>query len=395
MRDSALGVGIIGAGAIVGLHCMAYRSLSECARLVAVADVDEGRANAAKQAFSFRHSYKDYRDLLGREDIDVVSVCTPPHVHTPIVLDALAAGKNVLCEKPMARTLEEADHVVKATERNLGGKCSYVFQYRTDPAHLRIRKLIRDNALGKILMATVRVRAKRTPAYYARVPGRGSWGIDGGGVLINQSIHQLDALTSFLGNPVEVSAVMDTFVQPTEGEDTLAAWIRFANGAVATIDCTVCAHEDWFTIEVLGQNAQVSVHGTPAHHYCTWSVESKSSAVKKALRASGLSEFPDLPTGPSLSRVRAQKLLCKVRGREWVPPRHWGHTPHVSAFLKAVGTTSEVPVPPREARRSLELAVALYASAITQTTVQLPIDPSSPFYRGVHCGRGLSGRRSN
>jgi UDP-N-acetyl-2-amino-2-deoxyglucuronate dehydrogenase len=387
MQPSILGVGIIGAGGIVRRHADAYRCLPELARLVAVADIDHNRASAAKRAFGFQEAYADYRDLLSRDDVQVVSICTPPHVHTPIVIDALRAGKHVLCEKPMARTLEEADRAIEAADRYSQVQLSYVFQYRSDPTHLRIRHMIQEQDLGRILMATLQVRAQRTPAYYASRPGRGSWGIDGGGVLINQAIHQLDALVSFMGKPIEVSAAMNTFLQPTEGEDTLVGWIKFESGSFATVNCTVCAHQEWFAIEVLGENAQTTVRGDPNEHYCTWMLHSKSSAVRRALWRSGHRLFPDVPTGPRRATIIAQKVVCKLRRHDWLPPRYWGHTPHVRDFLRSIVSSQPVPVPPREARRSLELAVALYAAAIKSEKVLLPIDRHHFCYAGIPSGR--------
>ena len=390
MPRKLLGIGIIGAGGIVRRHAVAYRCLPELARLVAVADVDKDRANAAKHEHGFAEIYTDYRELLGRDNIDVVSICTPPHLHSRMVIDALDAGKHVLCEKPIARTLEEADQEIAAAERQAQLKASCVYQYRSDPTHKRVRQMIHSNSLGRILMATVRVRAKRMPGYYAAAPGRGSRRIDGGGVLINQAIHQLDALVSFLGTPVEASAIMQTFLQPTEGEDTLAGWIKFENGAFATIDCTVCAHDEWFAIEVIGENAQTTVRGSTDRHDCTWKVASKSSAVERALRMSGLSDFPDLPAGLPPWRVKAQKAVHKVRGRQWLPPWYWGHTPHVRDFLNSIGSLDPPPVPPREARRSLELANGLYISALTRKAVQFPIERDHIFYSGIPSERRIN-----
>lgn len=382
MGRTRLGIGIIGAGGIVRRHALAYRSLPEMARLIAVADVETNRAAAAQREHGFVEAYCDYRELLRRDDIDVVSICTPPHLHSRMVIDALEAGKHVLCEKPMARTLEEADAEIEAAALRGDLKFSCVYQYRSDPAHRRIREMIRSNWLGKILMATVRVRAKRMPGYYAAAPGRGSRKTDGGGVLINQAIHQLDALVSFLGKPVEVSAAMNTFLQPTEGEDTLVGWVKFENGSFATIDCTVCAHDDWFAIEVLGENAQTGVSGTIDRHDCDWMVDSKSSAVKRALRKTWLRQFPNLPPAQPRWRVRAGKVACKLRKQKYLPPWYWGHTPHVREFLTCIGLSESAPVPPAEARSSLELAVGLYASAMTGQTVQLPIRAGHAFYAG-------------
>ena len=383
MARPVLGVGIIGAGSISGNHALAYRCLPELAELVAVADVDWSRAKAAKQQHGFKDSYTDYSDLLSRNDIDVVSICTPPNIHTQVVVDSLRAGKHVLCEKPIARTLAEADHTIQVSDLYPQLKLSIVYQYRSDPTHARVRSMIRNQHLGRILMATVRVRAQRTRGYYASGQGRGSWAVDGGGVLINQAIHHLDSLISFLGTPIEVSAVMDTFVQPTKGEDTIVGWVKFESGALAIVDCTVCAHEESFAIQVLGENAQTTISGTPLVHYCSWSLESRSSAVDRALRLAGLRNYPDLPKGPTRSSLLVQKAVCKLRGSPWVPPRHWGHTPYVQMFLESIESSQDVPVPPREARRSLELAVALYVAALTGETVRMPIPTTNGFYDGI------------
>ena len=96
-----------------------------------------------------------------------------------------------------------------------------------------------------------------------------------------------------------------------------------------------------------------------------------------------LRAFRDVSTGPPRSTILAQKLQCKVRGRQWLPPRHWGHTPHVRDFLESVQSNRVVPVAPREARRSLELAVALYSSALTGERVSLPLDKNALYYRGI------------
>ena len=380
--NEVLGVGIIGAGGIVKRHAVAYRSLPEFCRLVAVADIDISRANAAKREHGFAEAYSEYRELLARGDIHVVSVCTPPHAHSRIVIAALEAGKHVLCEKPMARTLEEADLEIEAAARQKSQKFSCVYQYRSDPAHRRVRAMVSSDSLGKIVLATLRVRAKRMRGYYAAAPGRGSRTIDGGGVLINQAIHQLDALISFLGQPVEASAAMDTFLQPTEGEDTLVGWVKFESGALAAIDCTVCAHDDGFAVEVLGENASATVSGTIDRHDCTWAVQSKSSAAKRALQITGLRDFPDLPQAQPLWRTRADKLVCKLRGRKYLPPWYWGHTPHIREFLTSIGSSDPAPVPPVEARQSLELATGLYAAAITGETVRFPIRQGDPYYAG-------------
>lgn len=331
--------------------------------------------------------------MLARDDIDVVSVCTPANRHSGVVIDAIASGKHVICEKPIAHTLKEADDIIAAADRHPESVVSFVHQLRSDPAHQRTRRLIQQGLIGRVLMANVSIRSPRTSAYYSAVPGRGSWGTDGGGVLVNQAIHQLDALITFLGNPVEVSAVMDTFLQPMEAEDTIAGWIKFESGAFATFDCTVCAHDEGATIDVLGENASVRIAGKSNLRPSSWQLQARSTAAGGALRATGLKECPPAPADPGVWRMRAQKVLRRLRRRESGPPIHWGHTPCIREFLEALESGEGAPIPPREARRSLELAVGAYESALKNAAVSLPLDDRSPLYCGVDPGKVRRSKR--
>ena len=377
------GVGIIGAGNILANHAIAYSSLPELATLVAVADVDEGHLQSAKRHFKFKAAYKDYRDLLSNPDVAIVSICTPPVLHCQMILDSLKANKHVLCEKPMATSLRDADVVIRQADQHPELCLSFVYQYRTDPFHNRTRNLIQTQQLGKLIMANVRVYARRTNAYYIPGSGRGTWSTEGGGVLMNQAIHQLDSLVSFLGEPLEVSASMDTHSRPIDAEDTLAGWVRFKNGACATVECTVCAHLDSFVLEIIGENAQVGIEGSPARHSGEWSLYSASSATRHALIRSSLHDYPNPPQNPKRAQIVAEKILCKLSGRSWLPPRHWGHTPYVREFLQSITATRSFCVSAREARRSLELAIALYISGFTGESVKLPIAGDAPFYEGM------------
>ena len=200
---------------------------------------------------------------------------------------------------------------------------------------------------------------------------------------MNQAIHQLDSLISFLGDPVEVSAVMGTFLRPIEAEDMLAGWVRFASGACATVECTVLAHQDIFTIDIIGEHSQIRIEGSPLCHRCLWSLSSSSSATKHALVRSALRDHPDPPRDPQRAEVMAEKIFCRLSGRTWLPPNHWGHTPYVKDFLESVSAAATSGVSSREAKKSLELATALYMSAFTGTSVTLPISGGIPFYEGI------------
>lgn len=383
----SLGVGIIGAGNILGLHASGFLASPDLARLVAVSDLERARAGEARRRFGFEQACTDHRALLARDDVQVVVVCTRPNVRVPLVRDALEAGKHVLCEKPMAHTLADADEVIALAEQYPKSLVSFMYQWRTDPATRRVRTLVERGRLGRLLAADVRIRVLKGASYYEGAEKRESFSLDGGGVLVVVGIHQLDSLLTFLGEPVEVSARMDTFLAPTEGEDTLVGWVRFASGALATIGCTSCAQRSDFSIEVLGEDASIALHGQrrgrpPAKHSCTWDVRSRDRGLLRALLREGLEVAPE-PSEPPRPLVLARDLWCKLRGRRFAPPAHWWHGPAIREFLEAVRDGGPAPVPPREARRSLELAMALYQSALRGGPVSLPLGPESPIYKGV------------
>jgi predicted dehydrogenase len=364
-------------------HAVAYQSMPELARLVAVADVDRGRAEAARETFGLESAYANPHELFSRPDIDVVGICTRPNTHAQLVIDALRAGKHVLCEKPMAHTLAEADEIVSAAERHPEQTVSFLYQWRTDPSIARLRRFVEEGHLGRPLMADVHVRATRDAGYYALEARRESWAVDGGGVLIVVAIHQLDALISVLGDPVEVSAQMDTFLKNTEGEDTLVAWIRFRSGALATFKCTVCAFQSNFKIEVLGENASVRLDWMARTPVCAWTLNAAGRVRRRELQATWREGLAPSPRRIPYLALRAQDVWNRLSGRHWQPPHHWFHTPTIREFLEAVKFGRPLSMTPREARRSLELTIAIYQSALHRTAVRLPLDDESPVYRGV------------
>jgi predicted dehydrogenase len=383
-KSEILGIGLIGAGGIMHRHALAYLCFPDRARLVAVSDIDRGRAQAARNTFRIQADYEDYRELLARDDVDVVSVCTRPDTHAAAVIDAVEAGKHVLVEKPLARNLAEADEIIAACDRRAELRVSCLYQWRFDRAVQFARKAIEENRLGPALLADVQLRASPAPAYYDPGANRESWSLDGGGVLIVYAIHQLDLLISLLGDAVEVCGRMDTFVRPTEGEDVLAAWIRFGSGALATLGCTAGAHEGRFSLELIGEESSVRLFwGRPAST-CRWEVSASRGATQRALASLGRREAPRPRLEPGRYAQRGLEMLHRFRGRPWLPPRHWWHTPYVSQYLDSITSGGAVPVPPREARRSLELVTAIYESALSGSPVRLPLDARSPVYRGVN-----------
>lgn len=377
------GVGVIGAGAILRRHALACLSLPEHARLAAVADIDRERAEAGRRLYGFAAACQDYRELLARDDVDVVTIGTRPNLHAEPLIEAIGRGKHVLCEKPIAHTLAAADEIIAACDRHPEARVSCIYQWRSDPTVRWFHDLVERESLGRLLLASVRLRAWRPDAYYQTAGPRESFAVDGGGVLVVIGIHQLDLLVSLLGEPVEVSARMETGVKASEGEDVLVAWVRFRSGVLATVAASVCDPENRFTVELVGERGAARLHGGGDINVCRWEVDAPDATTRRALRAEGRSRSPARRTDPGPLAMRALERVSRLRGRPWLPPQQWWHTPFFRDYLEALRTGEPTPVPPREARRSLELTTAIYQSALTRSEVRLPLDASSPFYAGV------------
>jgi predicted dehydrogenase len=229
--------------AVVGLKGMGRGHLNELAQnprasLTAVADIDaESAASVAAQHGA--RSYSDYRALLEKEGLDAVVFATPHHLHAPMALDALAAGLHVFVEKPIAIRVSEADRMVEAAaakERVL----AVGHNYRTFPANLKLKALLPQ--LGSIHRILWQWLENRPESYYDRDIWRATWRHAGGGVLMNQTSHDLDLMCWLFGAPAEVSSMVINRGHKHEVEDTAIANIRFASGALANVQLSTVSH---------------------------------------------------------------------------------------------------------------------------------------------------------
>lgn len=345
------GIGIIGTGSIAGAHLNAYRSEPRC-QVKAVSDLDLERARQfAAKAGEAVAAYGDYEELLRRDDIDLVSICTPPFAHAEIAIAALQAGKHVLVEKPMAASLEEADAMIEAarlSQRKLG----VVFQYRWRRDWMKAKRLIEDERFGRILFGKVDCLWWRGPEYYD-LWWRGTWERECGGATINHAIHHIDAFLWYMGEAEWVYSTMSAVDHDIEVEDFSAAIVQFRNGAIGQIMSTVAAHHNLDRIEIFGSKASVAL---------PWSVHAVSSQ----------------PNGfPVANPAHKAEIEAFVSEAE---PHPEGHAGQIANFLDALERGTDPLVDGEEGRRSLELVTAIYKSATTCERVYLPIGPSDPFY---------------
>lgn len=356
-----LGIGIIGTGAIARSHAAGYAALSGECRLVAVADIDEEKARvAAAEIGDGTAWYADYRKMIARDDIDVVSICTPPFVHASLAVDAMRAGKHVLVEKPMAPSLRECDQMIAAAEET-GRVMSVVSQTRWRPERWRAKALIDRGLLGRIVFGKVDCQWWRGPKYY-EMWWRGTWEKECGGATINHAIHHIDYLLWLMGDVKRVYAEMFALSHDIEVEDTSLAIVHFASGAIGHITTTVSDHHNLDRVEVTGDRAALSI---------PWDVR----AMKE--RPNGFGD-PDALVVAELERAAAE-----------IPaPPFVGHAPQIADLFESIRTGRAPVVDGVQSRRTLELITAIYKSASTGASVELPLAGDDPFYttEGLRAG---------
>jgi len=196
---------------------------------------------------------------LERERLDIVTICTPSGEHGKHARQAMHTGRHVIIEKPIEISRVAIDEMLH-TQQEMGVKLSVISQHRFDAATQQVYKLVQEQALGRLVMGNALVPWWRSQAYYNSGAWRGTWEFDGGGVLMNQSIHSIDLLQWLMGPVKSLYAYTDTLVHTMETEDVGVAVLRFANGALGTIAATTGAYPGVTTrVEVFGDKGSASI----------------------------------------------------------------------------------------------------------------------------------------
>ncbi len=225
--------GIVGPGKVAELHAAALGRIPS-ARLVGVAGRDVQQAQALARAYGAA-AWPSFAGMLGSGQLDALIVCTPHPAHTEYAVAAARAGIHAVVEKPMAITTRDCDAMIEAAARNQV-ILSVISQRRWYPAVRRVKAAIDAGRIGDPGLATVEVLGWRGPEYYALDSWRGTPAGEGGGVLVNQAVHQLDLLRWLLGPVIEIGGQVANLNHPEiEVEDTAVAVVRFASGALASI----------------------------------------------------------------------------------------------------------------------------------------------------------------
>jgi predicted dehydrogenase len=352
MSERIHGFGIIGCGVIAPFHARAIADL-ENARLVAVADKVPERASDL--AAEFGCGSADISALLMRADIDVVCVCVPSGEHAEIGVQAAAAGKHVVVEKPIEVTLEAADRLISAC-RDHGVTLSVISQHRWDRGVRELKDLVDTGQLGRLILGDAIVKWYRTQQYYDSGSWRGTWRLDGGGALMNQGVHYVDLLQWVMGPVERVFARTRTLAhERIEVEDIAAAVLGFANGAVGILEASTAVFP--------GLSERLEISGTRG----TAIIEAGELKVRELKDERG-------ETSPYGGKVQVPE--DGATGGAVANPAdisYVGHREQLRDVLEAIDTGRLPAIDGVEARKPLEIILAVYESARTGRDVVLPL----------------------
>ena len=337
-------VALVGCGRISGNHFGAISKVDGL-KLTAVCDIVEERAKAAGENNCVPW-FTSYSKMLAEAESDLVVVATPSGLHPEHGVMAAEAGKHVVSEKPMAISLAGADKLVDACDK-AGVNLFVVKQNRLNAPVQLVKRAIEKGRFGKIYLANTTVRWARPQEYYDQASWRGTKAMDGG-AFMNQASHYVD-LIQWLGGPVEsVVAKKATMARKIETEDTGVAVLKFASGAIGTIEVTMLTYPKNLegSLTILGEKGTAKIGGTAVNKVEHW-------------------EFAEPDEDDALVDAASSN-----------PPNvygygHEGYYRNVTAVLRGEGKAE---TDGRAGRKSLELILAIYRAADTGTEVRLPLE---------------------
>ena len=339
--------GIIGAGLVADFHARAINEISQ-AHLVGFCDGGSGRAKDLAAKYSCE-AFRDYEAMLEDKEIDIVTVATPSGFHLEPSIAAAKAGKHVICEKPLEVTLERIDAMIEA-HRKAGTVLGGIFQIRFNDALVPLRRAIDSGRLGDITYAGVYVPWWRSEEYY-QDSWHGTWELDGGGALMNQSIHMIDLLCHLMPPIEAIHAFSGTLGHTNmETEDTAVATLRFTNGALGVIYGT--------TASFPGQLRRFEVTGTRGtvvyleDSLSVWQFAEEQEQDKEIRKEFGHVGGPGGMADPG-------------------EITHENFTRNIKAFIDSLERGEDFSIDGNESRKAVEVVLAIYESAKVRKPVTL------------------------
>lgn len=377
-----LRVGMIGCGEVAYSLTGKAVTAAQGVRLVRAMDADESLARSFGETFKVPHTAR-LDDILDDPEIDAVIISTPHVEHEPLTRLAAAAGKHIMCEKPIACSLDQADRMIEACDATgVHFGVNMVARYESVTRHAH--ELVRSGAIGDVIGLNIHFTVKKPASYWnggftSRAPSawRKSWQSAGGGVLMINIIHELDRLCFIAGvEPAAVSAEIGTYCSNIEVEDSACAVYLFSNGAIGTITASSCAHGNRsFGGQVIGSHGQI-VLGTFAARLLLGAAKRRgySYMLRRVLpeRLINWALRPELEVYtvkdvPGLRAGRWNRLCAPLTGD--------ARRLYIEAFARSVREHRPPEVDGIQGRRILEAVLAAYGS--TQTKTRWPIGQST------------------
>ena len=302
--------GIIGCGVIANVHASAI-ALIQDAQLGGVFDYSTARAEAFAQKWN-TVVYPSYAAMLADRQIDAVIICTPSGLHADQAVQALRENKHVVLEKPMALSTADAAKLCRESELS-HHLITVISQHRFQPDIQRVKELVEQGALGSIVFCDLYMKYWRDPSYYAESSWRGTWRMDGGGALMNQGIHGIDLIRYLVGEAKLLRGRAKTLVHDIEVEDTAAALVEFACGALGVIEASTSAYPGFSRrIEIHGSKGYATLVDSTLEKLC---INGEMLVDKNVLPDAGTASDPT-QLGHVGHTLQLQNFVAAVRGEE-------------------------------------------------------------------------------
>ena len=343
--------GIIGCGMISDFHSAAIADIKN-GKLVAVSSRKAENSQRLVDRYSIQ-AYSDYNEMLNRDDIDIVCVCTPSGAHMEPAVAAAEAGKHVIIEKPLEITLERCDAIIESCEKANVRLCA-IFNSRFSDASQLVKDTVSSGRLGQLTLGDAYVKWYRSQDYYDSGDWRGTMELDGGGALMNQSIHAIDFLQYVMGPVESIQAFTDTLAHKRiDVEDVAVAALRFKNGALGVVEGTTAVYPGSLKkFEFSGTKGTIVLE---EEDIITWEFEEEE---------------------PEDAEIKQQFTEKKSGGGGASDPRAINNDNHRRQMINLIQSIeNNIPhlVDGREGRKAVEIILAIYQSSKAGKTVHLPL----------------------
>ena len=354
-----INVAIVGTGSISNLHVQGLLEFKERCKIVALCDIYPEKAEEMKKRYGLTcEVFSNHKSMLDSDiKIDMVHVCTPPYVHASISIDCMNKGINVLCEKPMATSVEECDRMLEAKKRN-GVTLGIIAQNRFRNEVYKLKKVLDSGLVGKLKFVQVNSFWWRAHCYYD-LWWRGTWEKEGGGPTLNHAVHHIDMLNWMTGKaPTEVMSMLTNVCHDNaEVEDLSVACVRYDDNSMANIISSVISHGEEQGIVIQCEKAKISM---------PWDIKAEVGMENG---------FPN--------DEKNQKLIKEVTDYYNNLPdlSYEAHTGEIDNFLTALEKGEEPLITGEDGKRTIELITGIFAAGFEKKTLSLPFDESSVYYK--------------